>query len=113
MKLRQTLAIIQALGFFSLNKCGAAVDLDVRGVLGGCPLCEAYDDCLEACYDARHDQQPDKVNMRGSYSRFCMQRCQNAEPGHVLPAEGFKGPEPPPYEQVAQTWYEKMSAFLR
>merc|ERR1719321_1482971 len=113
MKLRQNLAITQALVILAINKCVVGVDFDFRSVPGGCPLCEAYDNCLEACYDARHDQQPDKVNMRGSYSRFCMQRCQNAEPGHVVPSEGFKGPEPPPYEQVAQTWFEKMTAILR
>merc|ERR1719443_1945458 len=42
-----------------------------------CPLCGAFDKCLNACATARHE-----ALMQG---RFCMERCGNAMPGDEIP----------------------------
>merc|ERR1740121_2046031 len=76
--------------------------LQVRA--GDCPLCGAFDKCLEACASSRHEAM-----MTG---RFCLDRCKDASPGDEIPAEGFAGPEPPSAQAQADSWAKSMVAEL-
>jgi DNA uptake protein ComE-like DNA-binding protein len=79
-----------------------------------CPLCGAFDRCLEACATSRKEQKPDWSHPTSvEFSRFCMERCGNAWPGSEIPAEGFAGPEPPPPGEAAKSFFKKWSDFLR
>mmetsp|Transcript_90135 Transcript_90135/g.160529 ORF Transcript_90135/g.160529 Transcript_90135/m.160529 type:complete len:97 (+) Transcript_90135:67-357(+) len=77
--------------------------LRVRSASGrGCPLCEDFSKCLEACREHREEKED---------SRFCLNKCGESHPWNPI-RSGFDGPEPPTPEQAAHAWYDKMMKLL-
>eukprot|EP00933_Yihiella_yeosuensis_P082523 TRINITY_DN96431_c0_g1_i1.p1 TRINITY_DN96431_c0_g1~~TRINITY_DN96431_c0_g1_i1.p1 ORF type:complete len:109 (-),score=27.72 TRINITY_DN96431_c0_g1_i1:130-456(-) len=77
---------------------GAAMKMRMKG----CPLCEDFSACLQACRTHRTEKQD---------SRFCLTRCGDSHPYAPI-RSGFDGPEPPTPEQAAKAWYNKWVKYL-